>query len=68
VVGYWLLTALLVLSIVCLGVVASQRDTARSDLETYRQRLVAVDPHEARVLAEVLARRPRRGEVPPTRG
>lgn len=60
-VGYWLLTALLVLVIVCLGVVVYQRDTAQCDLETYRQRLAAVDPEEARTLAMVLGRAVDRG-------
>jgi hypothetical protein len=54
--GYWILLGCVVLLIVCLGVVAYQRDTARADLETYRQRLAAVDPEEARTLAWVLGR------------
>lgn len=54
--GYWVLTACNVLLIVCLGIVVYQRDTARSDLETYRQRLAAVDPEEARTLRMVLGR------------
>lgn len=51
--AYWLLVALLVLLIVCLGIVAWQRDTARMALTTYREALVRVDPAEARAIAEV---------------
>lgn len=54
--GYWVLTGCIVLLIVALGIVSYQRDTARSDLETYRQRLAAVDPEEARTLRRVLGR------------
>jgi hypothetical protein len=36
---YWLLTALLVLVLVCLGIVAWQRDAARMDADALRAEL-----------------------------
>lgn len=51
---YWLLTALLLLLVGCLGVVASQRDKYRNEADTYRDALWRADPEEARALSIAL--------------
>lgn len=55
--AYWLLTALLVALIVVLGIVTSQRDSARTELSLYRDALWRADPAEARAMAFVTGRR-----------
>lgn len=52
--AYWGLVALIALLIVCLGIVAWQRDTARTAVDLYRDALLRADPHEARVVAETI--------------
>lgn len=51
---YWLLTALLLLLIVCLGIVAGQRDKYRTEADTYRAALWRADPDEARAVSLAL--------------
>jgi hypothetical protein len=51
---YWLVTGLLILVMVCLVIIAYQRDTARTEADLYRAALLRVDPHEALAVAEAL--------------
>lgn len=55
-IGYWLLTGMAVLLIVALGIVANQRDKARTAVGLYRAALVRADPAEARAVAHLLPR------------
>jgi hypothetical protein len=52
--AYWLLVAVIVVLLVCVAVIAYQRDAARLERDLYRSALLRADPHEAFAVAEVL--------------